>query len=166
MKTSQVYTLFYNTGAESVGTTKSQGRTKHYTVVYVITNAREEDVEKFESLWPFGNVELRKDNILRAEYIVKPDEVEEFCRLVKNIKCDGVNNEPTSIIRFQGIVPEGIKHKITDIIRSSDRVIFGKNQVAVVLANCNNVEATKSRIKQHFETEYERVLEKASPNLK
>ncbi len=167
MKTSQVSALFSSTGADSVETLKSQGRTKHFNVVFNIINAGEEDIEKFESMWPFGTVELRKDNSLRAEYIVKPEEVDGFCKLVNKVKKTNNNLlEPTFILQFPSTIPENIKHKLNRIIRSNDRVVFGKDQISIILGNCKDVKATKARIERLLNTDPDVVLEMASPDLK
>jgi len=71
----------------SIKSVISQGNIKHYAIKIESYNSRLH--KKLESLWPFGIVEL-SDGILKAEYIVKPNEIDEFN--IKLSKLDDLNN--------------------------------------------------------------------------
>jgi hypothetical protein len=67
---------------ESVESVLANSTVKHYKVT--ITTHNPNFISSLESLWGFGSVKIHPD-LIRAEYIVRPEEIENFCQRISKL---------------------------------------------------------------------------------
>lgn len=138
--------FIYYTGADAVNAVKSQGTVKHYTVSFTFPIADSEVVEKLEKLWPFGEVAHKSDGSVTAEYLVRPDEVSSFCEALTRA-CLPKKKSATVVLRFPDGIPDGVKHKVRSLIRSTDRIVWNGGEAVIFLEGCKDSEAVERRIR-------------------
>lgn len=154
MQEQNLASIVHITKADAVNAVKVQGKVKHYNIAYIFPKVDAKTFELLETVWPFGNINARADGSISVEYLVKPEEIGLFSSKILSLEIKKENNtvESTIILRYPNGVPEGLKHKILGIIRGSDRVIWGKDEIIILLNNCKDVEAVKRRINDLLST--------------
>jgi hypothetical protein len=135
------------TGADAVNAVKSQGAVKHYTVMFTFPKADKVVIEKLEKLWPFGEVAQKSDGSVTAEYLVRPDEVNSFCKTLTQACLPRKKNAAVAL-RFPDGIPDSAKHKVRSLIRSTDRIVWNGDEAVIFLEGCKDPTAVERRIRK------------------
>lgn len=145
----EVFNLFMQLPVtNSVQVTFSQGNVKHYNVIIKTDNLNL--AGKLMALWPFCTVSSENGELI-ANYLVKPEEVNELYLRLQKAKFISAKkkNEVALMFQLKRPITEDLKQKVERIIRSSDRVVWGDNRMAVILVACDNeaVRLVEKRVK-------------------
>lgn len=134
------------TGADAVNAVKSQGAVKYYTVMFTFPKADKVVIEKLEKLWPFGEVARKSDGSVTAEYLVRPHEVNSFCKTLTQACLPRKKNAAVAL-RFPDGIPDSAKHKVRSSIRSTDKIIWSGEEAVIYLEGCKDPKAVEHRIR-------------------
>jgi len=144
------------TGVDRVLKVCSQGKTKYYNVVFKFSQISTELLSNLESLWAFNTISFKKNGTIVVEYMVRPEETADFYKAISLANISQKKNyNPTVILKFSEAIPEGVKYKLKKAIRSSDRIMWNENQVAIILYNCQNLETVNNRLQKIIEDNLE-----------
>ena len=124
--------------------TRARGKIKHYNIHVETKNSNADRVAK---IWPYCHVVV-ENNSTSVDFIVKPEEVNAFFVKLSKLHPEQKEKEMALILQLNGTLTDKTKNKVEKCVRSSDRVIWGDNKVAIVLEDCKKetIKAVEKRI--------------------
>jgi hypothetical protein len=151
----EVFNLFMQLPViNAVQATFAQGSVKHYNVIIKTDNLGL--AGKLMSLWPFCTITSENGELI-ANYIVKPEEVDELHSKLEKAKIvSNKKNEVALMFQLKRLITEELKQKVESVIRSSDRIVWGDNRMAVILSTSNPeaVKIVERRVKDILSSYY------------
>lgn len=140
-------------GVSVVNAVRAQGQVKHFTVTFIFSATNHKNhriIHAVTSLWPFGTVGFEVENsAIRVEFLVRPEEVEGFCRRVAASRLPPSKVAVAVVSMEFGRLPaRKVREAVRAALRAGDTVHWYGKRAEVVLLNCQDAELAESRLRQ------------------
>lgn len=137
--------LVSNYGAKLIKTVKSQNKTK-FEVVFLLSKDIASEIEKN---WDFCSTTIsdEEENFLLSVLLL-PKEIPLFIDTFHHLLIPQQVKQPTIILRLPTKAPKPlICQTIKQALRPHDHVRTDRNEIIIILENCNDIEPVERRIR-------------------
>lgn len=150
MTEAQLFTVLATLqGVEKINAVRAQDRIKHFNVFFGFESVQNQrDMEKLLALWAFSSTSVEQQ-ATKIEFMVRPEEVEEFARRIRASQLPQAKLPVSNIIlEFDRLPSRQVREAIQAALRPNDNIFWRGMQADVVLVNCKDVQKVRERLQQ------------------